>query len=404
MTIQSTFSFRSPALMLAVLFAALLYSCKPNEPEKPQNQYLLESTFVREYKKEQLAAIAGSELAGANINLSILLKSGAKAYRVTYKTKHTDGSDITASGAVIIPTDAAEAISMISYQHGTITSSEAAPSNFGATSEAGTLGAIFAGLGYVIVMPDYIGYGASDALDHPYEHRASLASASLDMIRAASELLSDLNDVKWNKNLYLTGFSEGGFATLALQKKIEDEGIKEFNLKASSCGAGAYNKTAFMKYIINEPTHGIASYNRSYLWVLLTYDRVYKLNKPAAYYFKEPYAAQIASQKEKTMIAASFNSILRDEFKQEINNGTAKGFIDGIADNDIYNWKPVTPTLLAHGDADQFVFYFNTQTAYDAMIAKGAAKVTLARFAGKDHGTAVPEFLQRTYLFFLQNP
>ncbi len=390
--------------MLLILCAlTLLNSCKTNEPEKPRNKYLVESTFLAEFKKEQLVAIAEAELGTSpNLDLRALLKSGAKAYRLTYKTTYVDGSEITASGAVLLPVSP-DPVPMISYQHGTITSSASAPSHFGPTSEAGTLGALFAGLGYIIVMPDYIGYGASEAYGHPYEHRASLATASLDMIRAAGELLGELNEVKWNKDLFLTGFSEGGYATLSLQKKIEEEGIKEFNLKASSCGAGAYNKTAFMDYIINQPTHGNGAYNRSYIWVLLTYNRIYNLNKPASYYFKEPYASQIASQGENTSISASFHTLISDGFRKDIDEGNAGDFLSAIADNDVYDWKPQVPTLLALGDQDQYVFYFNTQTAYDAMIARGATKVTLARLTGKDHGTAVPDFLQRTYLFFLQN-
>jgi predicted peptidase len=46
----------------------------------------------------------------------------------------------------------------------------------------------------------------------------------------------------------ITGYSEGGFATMALQKKMEEQFPNEFNLVTSSCGAGAYNKTAAELY------------------------------------------------------------------------------------------------------------------------------------------------------------
>lgn len=394
---------RKLSVFIFLLTIVLLNSCKTDPSTPPENQFLVEYTFVKELKKEDLVNAAASVLgASGGLDLTALLKSGAKAYRLTYKTKNTDGKEIIASGAVLIPTTTTP-VSMISYQHGTITTDAAAPSHFGSTSESGTLGAVFAGLGYIIVMPDYIGYGASSQYDHPYEHRASLASSSLDMIRATREFTNGLKELHWNQNLYLTGYSEGGFATLSLQKKIEEEASKEFNLKASSCGAGAYNKTAFMGHLINQPTHGTTNYNRSYLWVLLCYNSIYGINKPATYFFKEPYAAQIANLKEAALVNVSFNLIINDSFKKDINEGKATDFIQAIADNDVYDWKPQTPTLLAHGDADELVFYFNTQTAYDAMLARGATKITLARLPGKNHSTAVPDFLQKTYLFFLQN-
>ena len=33
-----------------------------------------------------------------------------------------------------------------------------------------------ASTGFVVAMPDYMGYGAIGILEHPYEHRVSLAS------------------------------------------------------------------------------------------------------------------------------------------------------------------------------------------------------------------------------------
>ncbi|RYF59285.1 MAG: phospholipase, partial [Cytophagaceae bacterium] len=97
-------------------------------------------------------------------------------YRVTYTTTNTDGTSITASGALLIPTvNAGTAIPLLSIQHGTITSDDGAPSNYQSGSEAYTFGSVFASQGYIIAAPDYIGYGASKDLPHTYEHRNGLA-------------------------------------------------------------------------------------------------------------------------------------------------------------------------------------------------------------------------------------
>lgn len=389
----STF-IRRNVWALFIFTLLFLSGCDKDETGPVANQYLKESTFIKDISKEDLVKI--------NPSLSLLIKNSVKVYKITYKTKNTDDTEITASGAIILPvTD--QHSSMISVQHGTITTESEAPSNFGAGTEAAEFGALFASMGYIIVYPDYIGYGASKDLPHPYEHRKSLASAGLDMLRAAKEMLKGQTSVKWDEKLFIAGYSEGGYASMSLQKKIEEEASSEFNLRASSCGAGAYDKTAFMNHIINNPTLGVASYNSLYLWVLLTYDRVYKLNKPASYYFKEPYATQIAANGNKVTINASFHTILNDSFKKALNDKTDQGFISAIADNDVYNWKPKTPTRLFHGDADPLVFYFNSVNAEAAMKKLGAADVTLTTIPGGTHASSITSYLLGTLTFF-QDP
>ncbi|PWJ57542.1 secretory lipase [Dyadobacter jejuensis] len=351
----------------------------------------------------QLATLTKAELTAEAVKISPLLaayvKNGVIVYKLTYQTKNTDGQTITATGAVIVP-DTNEEVPLLSVQHGTIESDASAPSNFQPDSEAATFGALFGAQGYIISYPDYIGYGASKDFQHPYEHRASLASASLDMLRAVKEFIAKENTTKWNNKLFLAGYSEGGYATMSLQKKIEEEASSEFNLVASSCGAGAYDKTAFMKYIVNAPTHGIASYNKLYLWVLLTYDRVYGLNRPASYYFKEPYASGIQSSGLDYPIDVSFNSILTDSFRKAVADGTDTALAEAIADNDVYNWKPTTPTRLYHGTDDQLVFFFNSQNAYDAMTKLGAPDLQLIPVSKGTHSTSIDDFLLGTLLFF----
>lgn len=389
----STSHFYTSGLLL--IWILLFFTACSNDDDKvitpEENQYLLSSTFIKDVSKEDIAKI--------NPLLAGYAKNNVKAYRITYKTKNTDGTEITAPGAVLLlVTD--QPVSMISVQHGTIQSDVSAPSNFQDGSEAATFGAVFGSMGYIISYPDYIGYGASKDLPHPYEHRASLASSTLDMLRAAKELLKDQTAVKWNDKLYIAGYSEGGYATMSLQKKIEEEASSEFNLKASSCGAGAYDKTAFMKYVINSSVNTVASYNSLYLWVLLTYDRIYNLNKPKTYYFKDPFAAQIEKLGIENPINVSFNTILNDSFKTAVNTGTDTGFIAAIGDNDVYDWKPKTPTRLFHGDADPLVFYFNSVNAEAAMKKRGAADVQLITIPGGTHSSSITAFLLGTLTFF----
>ncbi|MEI7585094.1 lipase family protein [Runella sp.] len=383
---------------LFLVIAVFVSGCnKSTDPTPAANQYLVSSALIGEFTKDQLSQriIAGDPTLG---QIAPFLQNGIKVYKLIYKTKTIDGKEIQASGALIYPVKTT-ASAMISIQHGTIRTDQEAPSYFGTNSEANIAGSLFASLGYIISYPDYIGYGASNSVPHPYEHRASLASASLDMIRASKEFVKE-QKVSWDERLYIAGYSAGGFATMSLQKKIEEETGSEFNLKASSCGAGAYDKTAFMKYLISTKTGGAVSSNQLYLWTLLTYDRIYGLNRTLSTYFKEPYLTPIQSQKENASINVSFNTIFTDAFVKGIADGTDTGFLNAVKDNDVFDWKPKTPTRLYHGTADQLVFYFNSQNAVNAMKARGATNVELIPIPGKDHGTAIQDFLLGTYQFF----
>ncbi len=399
---------------LLIIFTIILTNCKTNTDvitPAVENKNLVSANLLGTYTKDDLIKRATDLFGGTNANPLILsliqtsiVKSSIKAYKVVYKTKNWDGSEIQASGCLLIP-QTTEALAMISYQHGTIRTDADAPSNYLASSEAYSIGSIFASNGFIISCPDYIGYGASlksgstPYETHPYEHRASLAQASLDMTRASVEFINQ-EKVNWNKKLMITGYSQGGFATMSLQKKIEEEVPTEFNLVASSCGAGAYNKTEFMKFLITKDAPKSIIYNSTYIWVTKTYDKVYKLNRPMTDYFKEPYATEIQKNGLNADLKVGLNTMFTDAFKKGVMDGTDTKFLDAVKDNDVFDWKPKTPTRLYHGDADPLVFYFNSETAFKAMTAKGATDIELLTTKGGDHGTTIQDYLLKTFTFF----
>ena len=381
---------------LFIAFYTLSCTPKATEPQPEADQYLVSSSAVASFTKEQLTG----QVTAVNPTYALLIRQGISVVKLVYTTKNWDGSTIQASGLMLIPATT-EAVPMISQQHGTIFTEAEAPSNFGTTSEAYQYATIFASIGYIMVCPDYIGYGASKNTPHTYEHRASLSQASLDMIRAAREYIRGHNAIHWDARLFLAGYSEGGYATMSLYKKIQEEVPGEFNLRAVSCGAGAYDKTSFMKALLTQPSAGVAQWNRAFLWVLLTYDQIYKLNRPLSYYFKEPYLTDIQKNRQLATLNVSFDQVLTDTFKAGIINGTDTAFLNAVADNDIYDWKPLTTLQLYHGDADPQVYYLNSKHAYDAMQTRGAGKtVQLFTSVGKTHAQTIPDWLAGTYGLF----
>ena len=60
------------------------------------------------------------------------------------------------------------------------------------------------------------------------------------MLIAMQELNKQLS-VKTNEQLFLTGYSQGGHACMATQKKLEEEYTNQFTITASSPMSGAYD-------------------------------------------------------------------------------------------------------------------------------------------------------------------
>ncbi|MGL4630201.1 MAG: alpha/beta hydrolase family protein, partial [Leadbetterella sp.] len=310
---------------------------------------------------------------------------GVETYKIVYKTKNTDGKEINASGALVLPIGLQGTTALASYQHGTILPEREflAPSYFNIASEA-TVGSFLASTGYIMAMPDYIGYGESKNLPHPYEHRASLAESSVDFLFAVKEFLTKEKS-PWNQNLLLTGFSEGGYATLSLQKLIEEKYANDFKLKASAVGAGAYNKTKTVEQLFSTKSSGETTNNKSYIWVLQTYHRLYNISKPLASHFVEPFASDISKNGFQVNINRSFNEIIEPTFKDQILKNSDVAWKDAIKDNDLLDWKTTTPTRFYHGLNDTFVPVLNSETTVASLKAKGSTDVSFIPITNGTH-------------------
>ncbi|EAY31930.1 lipoprotein, putative [Microscilla marina ATCC 23134] len=388
---------------ISLFFSLVLASCNKKQDENvlPEAQYLVQSELVGEFTGAQIKARYANNTEVAPF-LGLLPLNTVKVYNITYNTVDVSGNAIIASGALIVPVES-KPYALVSYQHGTITADEEAPSNYQPNSESYTSGTLFSAAGYVVSMPDYIGYGASKNLAHPYEHAASLASASRDMLRASREFCAR-NNVALNNQLFLAGYSEGGYASMALHKLLETSHHDEFTVTASIPGAGAYNKTAFAKYVVSKNEK--LSFINAYLWVLDTYNDVYKLNRSFDAYINEPYASQLANATPAIGIQIEVEQNPQLLFKQSFLDGvrdeTDAAFLNATKDNDIYNWTPKAPIRMFHGTADDFVPFFNSQNAYDAMRANGATQVELIPIEGGNHFTSIATYTLGLFNYLAQ--
>jgi hypothetical protein len=105
----------------------------------------------------------------------------------------------------------------LSYQHATIKTQADAPTNL---NKIGDPPVVLASLGYIVEAADYVGFGATAGTPHPYLMSAPSASAVIDFLTAA-KYWRQSQHVADNKQLFLTGYSEGGYVTVATQRALQ---------------------------------------------------------------------------------------------------------------------------------------------------------------------------------------
>lgn len=200
-------------------------------------QNLISATLLGSRTKAQLTA---------QFNVP-LVQYGAKFYRLKYTTTAINGTLDTVSGLLAVPDNLNKVYPRLVYQHGTSGSKLDVPS-YTATSGEGTIGVLLAGLGYVTLAPDYLGLGISKGF-HPYVHAASEASVAIDLLRAADQYTLQ-NGIHTNAQLFITGYSQGGHAAMALHRAIEQDSTHEFTVTAAAPMSGPYSISGVMRNLI----------------------------------------------------------------------------------------------------------------------------------------------------------
>lgn len=328
------------------------------------------------------------------------LQYQVNAYRITYNTVDVEGNSIIASGALLIP-QTLDSLPLVSHQHGTLRDASSASSFLSRNSEIHIFGILFSSMGNILVSPDYLGYGASDHINHPYEHAPSLATASRDMIRAAQEFCT-LNRINLNQQLFLLGYSEGGTATMALHRLLEEKHTDEFSITASAIGGGAYDKLGFAKVITKQNQN--LSFMNIYIWVIEAYNNIYKINRPFTDYFQQPHSEYIASTPidkiDSTKIPTNPQKLFTSNFLDGIINESDTAFVNALKDNKIYDWKPEASIRLFHGTEDNFVYPQNSEIAFTTMRNCGAINVEYIKMEGENHITGRTAFFRGMVEYF----
>jgi pimeloyl-ACP methyl ester carboxylesterase len=362
-----------------VIFVAVFVSCDINKnDDEPTDKYLVsfekKGSFLPNTIKDYYTILAASNPGVQPILNEV--KYPIDIYTITYNTKF-EGKDIIASGLVSVPVSAGS-YPVISFQNGTNTLLSEAPS-VNSNSQLYLLLESIASTGFIISVPDYLGFGASKSMFHPYLDKESTVQSVTDMLRAVDDLVSNHLQIEKSKDLYITGYSQGGWATMALQKAIETQFSAEFNLKASACGAGPYDMNHVNDYVLAQTSYPMPYYIG---YIFNTGIKLGYITVTPADVFKSPYSERILTLYDGTksgdQINAQLTTITADLYKAEFITGykTNPKFASvatSLQNNSVPAWKTNIPTRLYHGLDDNYVPASVSQKQFDGFKAQGVS-------------------------------
>ena len=201
------------------------------------------------FAAERGASTSGQQL----LQLAGTPACGVDFYYIKYWTTAPNGKPTEVSGALMVPTGSGAQCSgprpIVLYAHGTTTVStyniaDITDPNNAAYTESAMIAAVFAAQGDIVVAPNYAGYDISNLGYHPYVNAAANAEDMMDALAAARTALAHTftPGTTDSGQLYVTGYSEGGYVAMATVKAMQAAGD---TVTASAPSSGPYALEAF---------------------------------------------------------------------------------------------------------------------------------------------------------------
>jgi predicted esterase len=342
-------------------------------------------------------------------------------YRVHYNTVGGAGEATDASAAIFVPTGAGASCSnsrpVLLYAHGTSLQKSYDMADIANNTEARLAAAVFAAQGFVVVAPNYAGYGGSSLGYHPYLDRVQEAADMIDALRAARSSFNAIG-VRDSGKLMVTGYSQGGFVALATQRAMQELNNAEFTLTAAAGMSGPYaiarfgddlfggaprdGATVIVPTIINAAQHASAAiyrtpadvYEAQYAATIVdlvpgtlgSSELVSQGKLPASALFALDSMPQLPGHTQ----YFGANNLIRSDYRAAyladvsahpcgqdaaapLNCAPAHSLRKWLVRNDLRSYLPAAPTLLCGGHDDPTVPYFNTMATSAYFRARGAA-------------------------------
>jgi len=184
------------------------------------------------------------------------------------------------------------------YNHFTIYATTQAPSRGAVEFPTGA-----AFTNFIVVAPDYYGFGITEKLPQAYCISRANGRAALDAYLAAKRIIEDLK-VKKGKDFVIAGYSEGGQTTMGVLREISER-HPEIKVKRAFAGDGPYDINSMYDAIAKGDTE-MPSTVCNVLWA---YNHFFNLGYDIHDYLKDP----VAKNFDKWFLSKQYKRMALDE-------------------------------------------------------------------------------------------
>jgi pimeloyl-ACP methyl ester carboxylesterase len=276
----------------------------------------------------------------------ISVRNATDLYRMNYSLARPDGRAVPLSGLLALPRGVVPR-RLVSFQHGTATTRSAVPSKPDGTGIATAI--VFAGNGYALVVPDYPGLGDSPGR-HPYYVADAIGPAIVAMIAAAQQL-----EAVPKAPVFLSGFSEGAWASLAALRILQGEGAQ---VLGSALVAGAYD---LRRVSLPASIKGGSSAHSLYLayaaWGQSEYygHPLDSVLTPAYAMLVERLFDGATPQEILSALPADPRQIFNQSLLDAYDHDRSHWYLDSLASNSLVDVTPRSPVRFYYGSEDMEV-------------------------------------------------
>ena len=316
-----------------------------------------------------------------------------------YRSVSPRGDSLWVSGKVYLPRSR-RVRGVVLAPHFTICSDNEAP------SRSVGLEVVFALRGYVVVVPDYVGYGISSHLTHPYLHWRSAATTAVDMLNAVPDLMAyygyevnstidkglRIKDERLNSSdsensetnvtspssfilhpsspkipLWIVGYSQGAAGALGAVRLLEEREDTIWQVVGLYAGAGPYDVAGTYDTCVAADSTGIPC---AIPMLVMGTSEAYGLDLRKEDFFCEPllshYEEWIGEKRytmnaiKARMVSCRLSDAMTHAGMDKTSPETAR-FYEALEQSSIVGYVPQCPAYFFHSTEDDMVPCMNTQ-------------------------------------------
>ena len=306
----------------------------------------------------------GEQTAPDFVNYLNSFNVGLKAYKITYYTKNENNNLVKATGLIMYP-NVNYKLSTVVSDHGTTDSRDNVPSNLKGVLYAGFVVELSYVLnGYVLMAPDYVGMGTGEGF-HPYVHSPTEASATIDFVTAANQILNQLGVQRYDE-YFLAGYSQGAHAAMSTLKKLSISNPSNLKFKYAYMGDGPYDFSGvtLQKGVLEKDVYPFTSFIAN---VLNTCNKIgyqtytNNISEIISAEYLDKYNYHVLQDNGGLLWGPLlWRKLFTNNFVNDVTYNGNNKLRQCLKSNDVYDWYNKTPTTLGHSSVDLAIHPENT--------------------------------------------